>query len=70
MRAAYGLDAVWTDRDLPDERLRVQARLCTAIAVIDAARQRHDPAVEWDAFFDALWACRGPLMERSTPVML
>ena len=29
-----------------------------ALAVIDDIRDRHDPATDWPAFFDALWNAR------------
>ena len=62
LRAAWGLDAIRLN--LPadqQERLRAQ-RIATTYEVVDSIRARHDPLTDWDAFFDALWDARGPLV--------
>ena len=63
LRAAWGLDAIRLN--LPadqQERLRAR-RIATTYELVDSIRARHDPLTDWNAFFDALWAARAPLVE-------
>ena len=62
LRAAWGLDAIRLNLSADQqERLRAQ-RIAATYEVVDSIRARHDPLTDWDAFFDALWAARGPLV--------
>ena len=58
LTAAFGLDTIWLDLPEPVQRHQVQCRRDRAYAVVDEVRARHDPATDWDGFFDALWAAR------------
>jgi hypothetical protein len=62
LRAAWGLDAVWLHLPSDQQRRRPSQRLARAYEVADEIRSRHDPLTEWDAFFEELWAARGPLV--------
>ena len=63
LRAAWGLDAMWSDLAADRQQRRRGDRLATAYEIVDAARLRHDPLTDWDKYFDALWAARAPLVD-------
>ena len=63
LNAAFGLDTIWLHLPEPVQRRRVQRRLEQAYEVVDGVRAGHDPAEDWDAFFDALWAARHRLRQ-------
>jgi hypothetical protein len=63
LKAAWGLDAIWLHLP-PDRQARRRAqRIATTYEIVDEVRTRHDPLTDWDAYFDALWAARSPLVE-------
>jgi len=63
LKAAWGLDALRLNLATDMRELRRAQRIATVYEVVDSIRARHDPLTDWDAFFDALWAARGPLVE-------
>jgi hypothetical protein len=63
LNAAWGLDTVWVELAPRAQARRTAERFQWAYALVDAVRRRHDPSTDWDGFFDALWAGRGPLRE-------
>jgi len=63
LTAAFGLDTIWEDLPVEGQRARVAQRQAQAYAVVDAVRTHHDPAADWEAFFDGLWAGRHRLRE-------
>jgi hypothetical protein len=63
LNAAWGLDTIWLHLDPYDQQRRTTERLRRAYVLVDQVRACHDPVVDWDRFFDALWDGRGPLRE-------
>ena len=63
LNAAWGLDSVWVHHSREAQQRRTAERFRRAYAIVDQVRAGHDPATDWDAFFDALWDARGPLRE-------
>ena len=61
LTAAFGLDTIWLDLPTEAQRRRVEQRLAAAYQLADAVRAHHDPVVDWERFFDALWAGRDRL---------
>ena len=63
LTAAWGLTTIWGHLDRAANERRATERIRRAFVVLDQVRARHDPAEDWEAFFDALWEARGPLCE-------
>lgn len=63
LRAAWGLDALRLNLAADMRERRRAQRIVTVYEVVDSIRARHDPLTEWAAFFDDLWAARGPLVD-------
>ena len=63
LKAAWGLDALRLNLPADMRERRRAQRIATVYEVVDSIRARHDPLTEWDAFFDDLWAARGPLVD-------
>ena len=63
LRAAWGLDTVWLHLTAKNQQRRRASRIASAYEVVDAVRSGHDPLTQWDAFADALWATRAPLID-------
>ena len=61
LRAAWGLDALWLHLDATAQHARRTRRISLAYDLVDQARSRHDPAVDWDDFMESLWSSRHPL---------
>ena len=66
LRAAWGLDAIWLNLPTDQRQHRRAWRTATAYEVVDKIRSSHDPLTDWDCFFEALWAARGPLVDRGS----
>ena len=63
LTAAWGLDTIWTGVPPDIQQRDTAVRLDRAFVLVDEIRAGHDPVVDWDAFFDALWDARGPLRD-------
>lgn len=63
LRAAWGLDALRLNLPADDQERRRAQRIAAVYEIVDAIRARHDPLTDWDAYFDALWAARSPLVD-------
>jgi hypothetical protein len=63
LKAAWGLDAIWLNLPADRQQRRRAQSIATTYEIVDEVRTRHDPLTDWVAFFDALWAARGPLIE-------
>lgn len=64
LTAAWGLDTIWIGTPADVQQRRTAARLDRAFVLVDEIRADHDPAGDWEAFFNALWDARGPLRTR------
>ena len=63
LRAAWGLAALRLNLHADDQERRRAQRIAAVYEIVDSVRVRHDPLTDWDAYFDALWAARGPLVD-------
>jgi hypothetical protein len=63
LNTAWGLDAIRLVLPVDEQKRRRAERIAATCEVLDAVRASHDPLTDWDAFFDALWAARAPLVE-------
>jgi hypothetical protein len=63
LKTAWGLDAIWLHLPADRQEHRSAQRIATTYEIVDEVRTHHDPLTDWDAYFDALWAARGPLVK-------
>lgn len=63
LRAAWGLDAIWLNLDTNAQHARRAMRISLAYDLVDEARERHDPAVDWDGYMESLWSSRCSLTD-------
>jgi hypothetical protein len=63
LKAAWGLDAIWLNLPADRQAHRRAQRIKSTYDIVDEVRTRHDPLTDWDAYFDALWAARSPLVD-------
>ncbi len=61
LKAAWGLDAVWLNLPVDQQRHRRLRRISDAYELVDESRSRHDPVTNWDGFVEGLWNDRGSL---------
>ncbi len=60
LSAAFGLNSSRADRDSSCEVTRSGSQLRRLAQLLDQARERFDPAVQWEEFREIVWASRDP----------
>ncbi len=66
LAAALGLNGTWANRDPSSKDLRIDGQHPRLAQLLDHARDRFDPAVQWEEFREIVWAGRdlGPAPTR------